>query len=507
MNRVILRNNRQLIPRWHTSKKAFRMLFPTVGQENFPKVEASDFRLEPSVEQWKSNRNINNALDLYLRLWQAGISDHEAIPEIYSYLEENRASLSSVVSNLLFPEDKSLEFGGGQYVIRKDLVSQIIGQLKKSVREYPDDPLSWMDLAFYYSVTGDNEKSRKCATIGSKLAPSHPFVARTYSRYLVHHEEGDAALAALRRTGLVKSHPLIASAALSVSSVFELSRVDVKSAKKIMSSYSGHPVMLSDLAASLGTLEIKNGALKNGKKLLNFALSNPSENAVAQCQWLYHKHGIYLSESKNLSIKSIEGEATLSYVEGRFAECRENLLGLYAFQPFSESPIVDAGYMSIVALRDPGFVVKLSEGRVPSSSMSFLELNNLIVAKAQLGMVDQLSIELRHLSEKLDKSNENLAATYLATLGLCEFSRGKACLGSALYEKSIEKFIESKSEHGEALAKLFYAEQISKLDPKKSDFLRSSALEIAKRNKYLEMVESLKPSISLVSRVMGRFLE
>lgn len=60
---IILMENRQLIPRWHTSRKAFQLSFPNAPQQISVPNE-NDVWLLKAIDAWKENPDLPNAIDV-----------------------------------------------------------------------------------------------------------------------------------------------------------------------------------------------------------------------------------------------------------------------------------------------------------------------------------------------------------------------------------------------------------------------------------------------------------
>ena len=86
----------------------------------------------------------------------------------------------------------------------------------------------------------------------------------------------------MKKSGDIKNNPLIASGALAISEAFDLPSISVSSCKRLLKSYSGDPVFSSDLLASLGTIEFRNGNLKKAKEYYraNFDVLDKEEEAI-----------------------------------------------------------------------------------------------------------------------------------------------------------------------------------------------------------------------------------
>ena len=485
-NNILMMENRQLIPRWHTSRKVFQLHYlQAEGITGINTKNVDDYWLIKAISEWKNNPTDYNASDVYVRLIQEERTDHAIYDQVYKQLLGNLHNLSDAMRDIVTPRLRQSDTGK-YYSTEKDKVFLIIKKLKSIVKEYPHDALTWLDLGFYYSIIGEAEKAEEAARIANVLAPQNPFIARGFSRFLLHNNEVEKAVWSLKKTGLSKDHPLIASALLSINNAFSMKEANPSDARKLIDKYQGDPQMLSELLASLGTLEIQNGAVKKGKKNFERALLLPTENVLTQSSWLHHKHQINMP---NIDlIKTIESEVNNHYSKKDYDGCREKLMDLYNFQPYSVGSLTDAGYISMVALNEPQFVVENSLNYNLNRNTTFGELNNLLVAKIMLGNIDNVDHDLQLLISKADKSDEDIMGTLRATAGMVLLKQGLVEDGYRFYDESINTFKKSKKMRAVALAQYFFYLQVKESDPAKASKLKDSTLKLAKDYNIHELI-------------------
>ncbi|KMQ74403.1 tetratricopeptide repeat protein [Marinobacter subterrani] len=487
-NEIVLMENRQLVPRWHTSRKTIALQFPAALNNTEKKIKkVNDPWLAEARLTWKTERSIISATELNASLYLNEMTDDEDYHATEKYLLDNISKLSAGLADAL---EKKIKFADNSDFYSIDIfkVRSIIGRLKKVLKSYPRDWMTWSDIGFYYALLGEDERAQHCLTISSNACPSHPFILRSHARFLVHIGEPERAVTLFKKSGLMKESPLIASGALAISQAFELSDVKVSDCKRVLKYYSGDPVFSSDLAASLGTVEFKNGNIKKAKEFFRSSLAFPSENATAQYGWLHHKYGFTIDNSNPDNYRSIESQVNELYVNSDFLACRSKLMDLHRFQPFTEAPLTDAGYISLLGLDDPQFVVNLSSNRISRETMSFGELNNLIVAKLMLNDFSGIEDDILVLKEKCQRDTaSDQRGIFMATAGMFMFKINNYDEGRFLYESAIEHFGNRNSMKAVALAKYFYAQNLEGSDQKAYEKLMSSAANIAKRHSMHEL--------------------
>jgi len=484
-NKILMMENRQLIPRWHTSRKAHRFNYPSTENPRNSSSLKEDYWFKKSVDEWKANPSVDNAIDVFVRFVQADERSHPLYIVLQRQLLEQHASLKNAVKQMVCPELKLFD-PLDVYATDNGPVRGIIRKLKNVVKYNPRDSLSWMDLGFYYSVIGELTKAHYCVDVARNLDPNNAFIARSYSRFLVHIGDPERAVWYLSNRPNLNSNPLILSASTAISSAFDIKTPNIKKAVSLLKNWSGDPTKVSELAACVGTIELKNGAIKQAKKHIQVALKGPSENVIAHIQWIHSKHNFYFENMPDIA-GSIEGCANALYKSKKFQDCRDKLVEMHNFQPYSIGPIVDAGYLSVAALDDPEFVIRLSDERIPHSHMQFGELNNLIVAKLLLNKTNDIDVDLDLLARRVSKENPHAIATFKATAGMALLVSGMIEEGIRLYDDSIELLSSTNQNRSVCIAKHFYAKQIEKYYPEKANQLRADARKLANKYGVLEI--------------------
>ncbi|MCU8010122.1 hypothetical protein L5M11_21760 [Shewanella sp. SM87] len=487
-NNILMMENRQLIPRWHTSRKLFKYHYAAQNKLGIKKSNlVNDFWFEKSLNHWKESPTTANAIDLFIRYIQEDERDNSTFNTLQRFLLDNFDALPNAVQNLVCPKLKLIDNSSG-YSTNPEQVHLIINKLKNIVKLNPRDSLSWMDLGFYYSILSEYKKAEYCTGIAKNLDPQNSYIARAYARFLVQIDDPEQAIWYLKNIQGINTNPLILSAYMAIGSAFELIKPNIKPALLLLEGWKGNQARISELAATVGTIEIQNGAIKKGKKHLQQALNEPSENVVAHAKWLHHKHRIIFPNIPENNT-SIEGGVNDLYAKKLFLQCRDKLVEMYEFQPYSIGPIVDAGYLSIAGLNDPQFVIDISNNRIPKSHMGFGELNNLIVAKLMKKQTLDIDVDLRLLSRRVNSEDPNSVATLSATYGMAYIENGMLEEGRNLYENSIRILKNNNLDRTLCLAYHFYAKQLEAVSPIEAKSLKNESIKLAKKYRILEMIE------------------
>ena len=485
-NSIILMDNRQLIPRWHTSRKAMSLQFPSLTNIKRVNPFEKDHFLESVRQNWISNKNILTATELYTALLVRDIHNDPDGLSALNFLVQNENCLKRGVRDLVTPRPNHIDKSAKYYSYDRKDVASIISRLKSIVRNFPEDFMTWCDLAFYYTVLGHEDKAEVCISVAWKICNGNSYVARSYARFLIHRDDPEQAMWILKKSGYVGKEPMITSASIAIANTFDLRGPEFTRANKLLNDHRGIPAFSSELAAALGTIEVLNGRKKKARELFRIAFRQPSENTISQFKWLKHKYDFEIHGLLQDDGSTLEGSVNELYVQGQFKECRDKLLELFDFQPISGAPIADAGYMSLVGLNDPDFVIALSDGRVPYAHMSFGELNNLIVAKLMKSNIDNIAVLFRILSRKIENKSSETYGVYKATAGMLLFKLGQIEEAKELYQDAIKFFEQKGKPRSVALAQHYLSICMRDIDPA---FYKSLRQLVDKKAVTLKMPE------------------
>lgn len=483
-------SSRQLIPRWHTSRKHAN--FSWVGNQEYAFVGLSEdnLRLDDAIENWKRAKNLPNAIELLGIYRSLNNAEGKAYDEVISFLNERVGQLSSSVREVLSPDVKKLDTSE-IYSVSDIEIYKIIHKLKEIVRKEPFDALSWNDLAFYYATIGELDKAEKCLTVAYSASKKHPFLARAFSRFLIEIDDPERALSVVSRSYQETQHPFVLSADLALKLQYGLPGANISKANKLLSRYRDNPVYISELAAALGTEEARSGSLKKAKSKFEMATISPTENTISQLHWLGQKHKIDIKPYIKDAALPYEAQAIKYYEAGNYGDCRSSLLKLQEFQPFSDAALVDATYISLSTLNDPDFVLEHSRKFIRHDH-SFLLMNNYIVALLEKNMLDDAGAHLKLL---ISVSDQREYATSVATTGLYFFKRGMFDDARMMYEKTLDIFRKTNDFRSLANASYYYGKEEIKIRKEKGRKLLEESKKVINSH---GVCKEILPSINRV---------
>lgn len=155
---------------------------------------------------------------------------------------------------------------------------------KKQLDLYPRNAIYHVDAARLYASLGQIKKARKHFRMALALAPTNRFVVRAAARFFVHTHEIDRALWLFRNAP--RNDPWIVATQIAIADLADSKDVWASQGRVVLDR-DLPPGQVTELAASLATLETKSGARRRANKLFRKAATSPNDNSVAQLHWAH----------------------------------------------------------------------------------------------------------------------------------------------------------------------------------------------------------------------------
>lgn len=444
MNSNIEYKNRLMIPRMNPfivatlmgeTKGLAKTYSPTQQDLSYHKKKLVD---------WLNNNTSLHALDFVASALLLDKTNASETRKAIGYLEQQYSKLSYTGQYLIDHITNKKPLNENEYIDTrvveycKRLYHCEIARLKRQLASYIYDPITWLDLTFFYTVLGQYEKGRKCIMTALHLNSINRFVLRSAARFFLHIDEPDRSLDLLRKAVTTNEDPWLISAEIAMSEITSSKSRFVKSGIGIVRAEQIHPFNTTELNASLATLEFTHGKIKKAKKFIKTALVSPNENTLAQAEYL--SRNIYLRVNSGIYDVPFNYEARMweDLRSGQFKEAQGNAIKWMKYQPFSSKPVILSTYISSVALLDDKSAIAIVENTCPSMQKDPMVANNYAFALANSGQVEKAKRVLQTLdTTNISAHNE---AVLNATHGLIEFRSGKIEQGRELYKKAITFF-------------------------------------------------------------------
>jgi len=452
---------RQAIPRCLSYDTACLLGLLRVNrrQDQVHRNEVKDF---DASRQWIETPRTSTAVDLVAEaLILKDFESSEAI-KAAKYILRKGSSSSSLIRQLANhflgkPEDPLSILREPKEIPDRDSQRKEIARLKRSVRSYPVNPIAWSDLSLSYATVGQTDKAKMAMNVAMSLAKSNRFVLRSASRCFLHFEEPDRAVDILNKSGLCIIDPWIASAEIAIAESKGLKSKCISKAKDLIEDDNLTPFSRGELAASLGTMEIKSGSTRRAKKIMRKAIIDPTENALAQVEWAASIHDIDFDDMIELRRSvpaSYEATAVHTYYSKEFEESLKASEKWGRFQFLSSRPIIHSTFIASSMLNDDLGAIDIFDNALPVQQNSTLAVNNYAFSLARVGRTKEATDKL---DQWIDKASGDEKLVITATMGLICFRKGDVDGGRRLYNTAINGFEISKNHRSAAIAKYYWA--------------------------------------------------
>jgi hypothetical protein len=210
------------------------------------------------------------------------------------------------------------------------------------------------------------------------------------------------------------------------------------------------------MAAALGTLELENGARRQGMRLVRQSLQDPTDNSVAQAQWAAAHTGSEFNTNYLRVQGTFEARAENAHLSGGAAEeIVENCRLWWEDEPFSSRPALLGSYVASSRLNDFMRALQFTDAGLIANPDSVPLKNNKIVALAKLGRVEAARFELNRLLVHQTIFNPILRATE----GLVNFREKNIELGRQCYKEAIVGALANKNRDVATRARIHFIEE------------------------------------------------
>lgn len=479
---LVFGRKRQVIPRWHPYALA-RWLGVNSSLTASATRMISNESYHEIAESRSNQKGVGHAADLVGNALVFNCFEDTSAQAAARFILENQLRATPAIIELA---NNFLRLAGNGQLPLPDIIVpsktksfyRAIANLKERTREYPRNPILWMDLAYFYSAIGQTHAAENAVVVALSLNSDNRYLLRSGARFFMHIGAPETALNFLKRSSLAKSDPWILAAEIAICDTLESPIRSVKRARSLLESESIPKFHLSELASALGTIELKNGARKKGRQLFKLALEEPTENALAQATFMNNMLGetIQPVNSERLS-QAFEAQTRYKFFTQDFKGALEAAKRWFAYQPFSSRPAVMGSYIASVALGQFEEAIKLVKlGQLASPDDPLLK-NNLAFSLASTGKI----LEATEVLSSIDDSKLSDSEKYvvMATRGTIEFRNQNIAEGRRLYASAIDYFRKQKDLRSVALATYFLAREEENIKSTFARELKEGVLKLA----------------------------
>jgi len=443
--------------------------------------------------KWQKDPNIYTAVDLLAEALIIKDFESEDAKRAARYLLNQYKTTSPIINELAthFLQQPLINIAHLLDVSEPQNRYTNIANLKKSVRFYHRNPIAWCDMAINYATLGQMDKSRSAIEVALNLAPNNRFILRSAASCFVHFKEYDRASHLLSHSPLYNVDPWITSAGIAIAESADIPTKSIKKAKVLVEDDNLTQFSRSELSVSIGTKEMKNGAEKLAKTYMHQGIIDPTENALAQAEWMSSQLNADIGNFSNLGNKvpaSYEAIARHLFYKEDFKNSLTSAKQWCSYEPLSSMPFVFSTYITSLCFDDEPESLRILTSVLPLHKTDSDFMNNYICSLAQTGDIEAaiknfMNMDLRNL-----RDHQILVLT--ATQGLLCFRTDNAEKGRELYLEAIRGFERIQDPRSATVAAYYLAAEEkrilspykdARIKDAKSRFNRFKVFELTKR--------------------------
>jgi hypothetical protein len=285
----VSRKVRRVVPRWMSTQDSMRLGNLQGKKTERPLVTEEHFT--NTLKKWESNNSQNNAIELVTIYNAFGDACSLSKADLKSKFESaDDCELAIRLLEVDYAQNRTCITPESSFIPKS-----VAGELKKArdaTRRQPRDALAWLALARCYTLCGLQESldCERAIVIACQLAPNNRYVVRASVRYFLHRNRPDKAIDLLLKSRRTTYDPWMASALIASRAIANAPQKSIRTYSQLANDLNWSTYSRSELLSGLGTLEANSGAGKVAKNFFNKAVSDPTENALAQAQWFSHNH-------------------------------------------------------------------------------------------------------------------------------------------------------------------------------------------------------------------------
>lgn len=484
MSTLTLNAERRIIPRWRnidSASSAGELVVEKTGDRIDPLMD-SFFRRH--LEEWRDDRTLQSAVDIVGFAIVSG--QNELAKDQAKYILDRKSDVSVNITRIaeqligLSPQNAHESHGSFTDGFVQSLKNEI-NLLKRKLRRWPRNALTWLELARIYTILGYEQKAEQAVTVALGLGRCNRYVVRSAARFFVHLGKPDVAKETLIKTDGFIGDPWLMATEIAVSTIIGRSSKNIGRGMRVVERGQLRPRDISELACALGTEEIASGANKAAKKLFIRGLVEPNDNSLAQALWATDVIGSLEIQRKIDVPNSYEVKAQIASKNRDWATALENCMQWLVDEPYSGRPAILGSHIASTLMERFDCGEELCRFAMRANPNDDTLKNNLAVILAYKGD----TVGARKIFSTIGdlERKGRVGAVLKATAGLIRYREGEIEKGRELYLGAI-KYAEKHGDHflkGSAL--LHMSREESRIGDGSASVLLKEAKDIASKIK------------------------
>lgn len=364
-----------------------------------------------------------------------------------------------------------------------------IAALREQLRDWPENPILWVELALRQIISGARESAVRSMRIALQLAPDNRHVLRSAARLFSHVHEPDVGYYFLKKSPATENDPWLISAEIAMASRIDRRATFLRKGLSLLESSEGQSALeFSELAGAAATTFL-DGGVKRARRLFMQSLSNPTDSAVAQAEWASQASGEKFFDADSLAsfTHAKEAQALRAFSVGDYRTSLRAAIEWIEEEPFSGRAHATAA-SAANTMDDYARAIDICTQGIRQDPKSPHLRNSLIFALGASGNLQAAEAAIAEMkSVDLDRVNELILS---ANRGLVAFRRGRLGSGEAFYKAAIAGFKRQGHDHLSVSALAYFAREATRAaHPNAPAFVKElGAAAAVKKHKVAERI-------------------
>lgn len=412
------------------------------------------FDEDRALSRFRARPNAGRAAELLTTALVHDCRNEEIAGIAREYVNDQRALLRDLaLTTLIDPDERAKQTA---LVEDKDPRKRI-AQLKVVLTREPLNALRWSDLAREYTVLAQSAQATSAIRVALRLAPGNRFVLRCAATLYVQIEEADRAVRLLETAPNLRVDPWVLAPYVAISDLADYKSKHHRDAVRLLQDGDIGRHDLAELAAALGTADVNAGDGRRGRQLLRQSAEDPTENSLAQVEWMSGQLRNRLVDTIAPDVpRDFEARARRAAYEGRWDDSVTYASQWLVDQPFSFEAACFGSFSAWVA-EDWSEAYCFAKSGLRSNPGNPILLNNAAVALVESGELVE-AVKMLSQGRRVQAAGRD-RAVLAATEALLFFRLGLIDKGRRRYERIIEFFGDSHEGEIAARAALILARE------------------------------------------------
>lgn len=482
-------SNRQLLPRWlpFSQLKAISPLNSESINKMNQTEKANFIKLK---SHWDMKKTVPLAVELIVLNHIFDMTDDFYYKEAMDYLidkHKEEFDTNVFLQEILGKNKKTIKYEQNIAILKRESINNV------------NNCTVWTDLAYFYSILGQQKKAIHCMKIADALYSKDIFSLRSMIKYYLLSKDVDKALWLIYRNDELKNAPESISMEISICEAYRLKSKLLKKGSSLIKNMKISNFSENELFATMATLEFNNGNSKKGMKLFKEALRYPNENIIAQIRYITNKFNKFIDLSQIQIPCRYEADSWIAYNKGTFEEVIKNTHDWFYFQPFSSTPAIMNSYINSLIFQNEVNAIDIAEKALCISKNNFSLQNNLVVSLYRNNNISEANQQIKILKQ-ISSIDDTDRIVLLATEGLSSYRNNEYVKGKEKYQEAIDKFRKKKDTERECRALYYWSCELKNINDNYYIDLLNKSNDLAEKYNYKDIKAAILRNFKFIEK-------